>query len=347
MKFYFKQFIPIHIVGDHICIGFFHEKNKVVKGYIEIKNDFQNYSIIEKLIEEGIDVKSNNSVLISCLYEKGFLTKKVPVDNRKVIRGDLFLEYLIHKENKNEQKVDLNYKLKKILIYGAGGGGSTLIYMLAQFGFRNITIVDFDIVEESDIGRVLTFRKKDIGKSKIITLKEEIKDNFNIDINIISSNHIDRKSIEKIILKVKPYIFIKACDPDESFVINLNKICFKYNIPYFIMGYSYEKIGLGPIFIPEMTGCYSSLEIITKDYYGDKYNSDNMRRIFNNKIIHPSVSFNINIISSLAFKEILFFLLEKYQYCQTIGRQIIFNTLNFQFSSFLVKCDKSCEICNS
>ena len=54
----------------------------------------------------------------------------------------------------------------RIAIIGAGGIGSAVIPALASAGVGTITIIDSDIVEESNLQRQPLFRERDIGYSK-------------------------------------------------------------------------------------------------------------------------------------------------------------------------------------
>ncbi|MCI6585113.1 MAG: ThiF family adenylyltransferase [Mobiluncus sp.] len=54
----------------------------------------------------------------------------------------------------------------KILILGLGGGGVNVATLLAGVGVGNLTILDSDVVEESNLGRQLLYREMDIGKAK-------------------------------------------------------------------------------------------------------------------------------------------------------------------------------------
>ncbi|WP_425061263.1 hypothetical protein SCACP_20510 [Sporomusa carbonis] len=70
----------------------------------------------------------------------------------------------------------------KIGIAGAGGLGSNCAQMLVRTGFRNFKIIDFDILDASNLNRQFYFMHQ-VGRSKV----EALKDNLlliNPDINI-------------------------------------------------------------------------------------------------------------------------------------------------------------------
>lgn len=64
----------------------------------------------------------------------------------------------------------------KILVVGVGAGGNELLKNLLLMGFGNITIVDFDFIEDSNLSRTTLFRKEDIGKSKSLVAAERLKE---------------------------------------------------------------------------------------------------------------------------------------------------------------------------
>lgn len=338
-RFFFKKFVPIYKAQDKICIGIVGTDD-----YLETDFNEYNYKLLEKLLKHGIEESSIRIPLYDRLNKRNFLElSSTVVNDSKSSRSELFLEYILNKPTSDEIRI---VKIKPILIFGAGAGGSTLIYLLAQFGFKNIFVIDFDIVSESDLGKIMIFDKPDIGSKKISSLKEKIKINFSIDINIIDANLSQEIEIERVINLIKPEIVVKACDPDGIFLMNLNKVCFKHKIPYISMAYSYDSLKIGPLLVPNITSCSEAISKDVMKHYGDHYKIDQFKRLFNDYLVHPSISFNINTLSSLIFKEILFFLIEEYDFCQTIGRIITFNPLSFSTNSYLVKCDEYCKICS-
>lgn len=57
-------------------------------------------------------------------------------------------------------------KLAKVLVIGAGGLGSSILFYLAASGIGKIGIVDYDTVTLSNLQRQILFTEADIGKHK-------------------------------------------------------------------------------------------------------------------------------------------------------------------------------------
>ncbi len=68
-------------------------------------------------------------------------------------------------------------KLKNanVLVIGTGGLGSPLLLYLAAAGVGHLGIVDFDVVDESNLQRQVLFTIDDVGKPKVEAAKERIE----------------------------------------------------------------------------------------------------------------------------------------------------------------------------
>jgi len=77
-----------------------------------------------------------------------------------------------------EVGLDGQRKLKaaRVLMIGTGGLGSPLGLYLAAAGIGTLGIVDFDVVDESNLQRQIIHGTKDIGRAKIVSAKERLLD---------------------------------------------------------------------------------------------------------------------------------------------------------------------------
>lgn len=323
-KYLLKKYYPIFRSGINLCIGI---PNSPV--YVQVEFKKENYHLIERLILSGLFKEEiNTNILYVELFRKGMLSEYISTKNSdEYIRNELFFEYL---EAKNYKESRDSILKTNILVFGAGAGGSTLIYLLAQFGFKNLTVVDTDIVHIHDIHKTLIFKKKDLGKPKVDCLKNEIKENFNIDVKTFKKLPSSKQEIHEVIMMVSPDFVVKACDPELSFRYYLNEICFSKEIPFIYMSYAFERVNIGPLFIPGKTESDSEIEKISITNLGKQFSFLKHEKLFTDYTIHPSVSFNINILSSLILKEIVFYLMGLFEYSLSINKEVFFLPLTFK-----------------
>ncbi|HYR04925.1 MAG TPA: molybdopterin-synthase adenylyltransferase MoeB [Nitrososphaerales archaeon] len=88
-------------------------------------------------------------------------------------------------------------KSASVLIIGAGGLGTPSSTYLAAAGVGRIGIVDFDVIEKSNLHRQVLYSEKDIGKSKAEIARQrllEINPNVSVEVHKVrldSSNALD------------------------------------------------------------------------------------------------------------------------------------------------------------
>lgn len=54
-----------------------------------------------------------------------------------------------------------------VAVVGAGGGGSLLVEMLAHLGIGHIVVVDYDVVDETNLSRIVGATAADVGRLKV------------------------------------------------------------------------------------------------------------------------------------------------------------------------------------
>ena len=123
-------------------------------------------------------------------------------------------------------------KLQKahVLIVGLGGVGGYAAEQIARTGIGKLTLIDSDIVNESNLNRQIIALHSTLGKNKTSILSNRLKD-INPEISIQSENvFINEENIETVLQKTKPDYVIDAIDTLMP-KVNLIKTCLKLNIP--------------------------------------------------------------------------------------------------------------------
>ena len=116
-------------------------------------------------------------------------------------------------------------KKKKVMICGVGGVGSFVAEGLARSGIGNLVLVDFDIIDKSNINRQIMVTKNNIGNSKVNELKKHLLEISDVNVEIINT-FID----ENFIIN-KKYDYVIDCIDNVKSKFHLVKMCHSLNIP--------------------------------------------------------------------------------------------------------------------
>ncbi|WP_351018256.1 molybdopterin-synthase adenylyltransferase MoeB [Shewanella sp. AC91-MNA-CIBAN-0169] len=119
-------------------------------------------------------------------------------------------------------------KLAKVLIIGAGGLGCAASQYLAVAGVGEITLVDFDTVELSNLQRQVLHYDANIGQAKVESAKQTLM-LLNPLININTINKLlDDDEINAL---VSQHSLILDCTDNMLVREQLNKSCFEHKVP--------------------------------------------------------------------------------------------------------------------
>lgn len=169
---------------------------------------------------------------LELLDKEGFIEEYQDVnlvEERYMSNVNYFRRYL----GSYDESLTVQRKLNEssILLLGLGGGGSNILSLLAGIGPKKLTIVDYDKVESSNLGRQLLYKENDIGKLKTETaLREFQKMNSSVSINAIT------KKITSVsdVVELLDGIDLVICAIDEPpFVAQriVNKAIVKVGVP--------------------------------------------------------------------------------------------------------------------
>lgn len=134
------------------------------------------------------------------------------------------LELLVGKEN--IEKI----KNTKVLIIGIGGVGGYTLESLVRSGIENITIVDYDTIDITNLNRQIISLDSNIGNYKVEEAKKRIE-NINKKCNVKIIN--EKISLDNFdILNIESYDYvIDACDTVEV-KKEIIRRCLKNNIKF-------------------------------------------------------------------------------------------------------------------
>lgn len=151
-----------------------------------------------------------------------------------------------------------------VVIAGAGGIGSWVVVMLAQFGLRNFTLIDDDVVKSHNLNRSF-FSDKDIGVTKTLSLKrflEGFKSSYYSVESIPEKIKSSKQLSEMLGYSTKYGAIINCADfPSVSQTSAIvNELSFSRNVPYIIAGgYNMHLSLVGPTVIPGKSPCFSCM----------------------------------------------------------------------------------------
>ncbi len=182
----------------------------------------------------------------------------VPLDNPESVElsRDEILRYsrhLIMPEVALEGQKRL--KAASVLCIGTGGLGSPLALYLAAAGVGRIGLVDFDVVDYTNLQRQVLHGTKDIGRPKIESARQTLSD---INPDIVIETHETRLTSENALDLFRPYDLI--VDGTDNFPTRylVNDACVLLGKPN-VYGSIFRFEGQATVFWAEKGPCYRCL----------------------------------------------------------------------------------------
>lgn len=276
---------------------------------IEIENADDEIIALVKMLVDGVSInelKENSKLSIDEI--QSFIND---LDHLKILE-DCSKNDILSKEEKERYKTNLNYfnnyadlrmpkeniqkiiNNTKILILGVGGY-SILAASLAAMGYGNITLVDYDLIELSNLSRQIIYSEDDIGKSKVKIAKKVIsKINSNINIKIYE-------------IKVESYLDIMNLVEENDIIINaidtpalecirwVNYCCVYFDKPFFQSGLGNKSIILEK-YLPNK-GCFdcSLIEQLENNFIESK---EFLFKVYSEDFDNINTAFASNILMS-------------------------------------------------
>ncbi|MBI3597994.1 MAG: molybdopterin-synthase adenylyltransferase MoeB [Nitrospirae bacterium] len=217
----------------------------------------------------------------------------------------------------------------KVLIIGAGGLGCPAAYYLAAAGCGTLGLVDFDVVDESNLQRQILHTTDRVGTSKIKSAMQTLSA-FNGDVRIIPfEERISSSNIERIM-----QAFDIVVDGSDNFPTRylVNDACVKLKKPC-VHGSVYRFEGQVTVFDPQRGGpCYRCL-----------YKEPPPPELAPSCADAGVLGVLPGVIGLLEAVETVKLILEIGD--PLIGRVVCYDALEGSFQTFILRKDPACNYC--
>ncbi|BAT72389.1 adenylyltransferase and sulfurtransferase [Thermosulfidibacter takaii ABI70S6] len=212
----------------------------------------------------------------------------------------------------------------KVLVVGCGGLGSAVLYYLAAAGVGEITIVDSDKVEETNLNRQIIHFTDDIGREKVYSARDKLQRlNPNVKVNAYPVV-LDESNVGSFVARKD---IVVDCLDNINIRLVLNRECYKNNVPLVhgvVEGFEGRVFFVNP---KRSTACLNCL------YSGTKHK----------KYEVPIVGVSAGITGIVQAAEVIKFLAGRGSLLD--GKMLFIDLLNCAFDVFDVVKREDCPVC--
>lgn len=282
-------------------------------------------------------IKKNVLIKVDCDYSEMFVSEQYRLIN-------FFEDYC-----SSTSEVISSLKListRKVMIIGIGAVGTWISESLIRTGLKNITLIDDDTVEISNLHRQGMFFSDDVGKFKVDVLSENLCSIFS-DVKVTK---IKEKLTSDFFTKYndKYDLIINCADKpsvDETTRI-IARFCMEHKIPHIVGGgYNLHLTLIGQTVIPNRTACVMCFEkhlqkINSADLDGVKKLTRKNRKI-------GSFSPLSTIAASLATIDAMKIVSGKYDFISNSNSRIEFDVRERDINKHFVEKNDDCEWCGN
>jgi bacteriocin biosynthesis cyclodehydratase domain-containing protein len=232
----------------------------------------------------------------------------------------------------------------RVLVLGVGGLGSWAALSLACCGVGELTLVDGDLVELSNLNRQVLFGAGDIGRPKASVAAAALE-RFNPEMRVEA---VERTlgSLEEIAAAVAgSSMVVDAADrPTHDIERWVNAACFEHRVPYITMSHFPPFARVGPLYVPGETGCFNCQERAYRQSYELYDHIVEQRRGF----VSPAGTLGpvCGIVGGQVALDVVHQLTGLCEPASR-GRVRVFDTRTLEVSNENVPRDPDCEVCGA
>jgi len=221
-------------------------------------------------------------------------------------------------------------KAASVLVIGTGGLGSPLALYLAAAGIGRLGLVDFDVVDESNLQRQVLFGTSSVGTPKIEAAKARLLD---LNPNVRIDTHPVRLTSDNAMALMRPYDVV--VDGTDNFPTRylVNDACVLLGKPN-VYGSIFRFEGQASVFDARVGPCYRCL-------YPDPPPPGLVPSCAEGGVLGvlPGV---IGVIQGIETIKLVLGIGEP-----MIGRLLLFDALSMRFRELKLRKDPACPICGA
>lgn len=215
-----------------------------------------------------------------------------------------------------------------VVILGLGGLGSPVGLYLASAGIGELTLIDDDIVDLSNLQRQIVHQFSNINQAKVESAKKTLLAlNPDCQINMIKQRLIE-SDLDKLVAKTT---LVVDCSDNFTTRFMLNRVCFKNKIPLVSAAAIRWEGQLSTFLMDQETPCYRCL------YEEDSFNDESCSQ---NGVVAPLVG----IIGSMQAMEVIKVITGAGQ--PVSGLLKLFDALDMDWRTIKFKKKPDCPVCS-
>jgi molybdopterin/thiamine biosynthesis adenylyltransferase len=188
--------------------------------------------------------------------ENGSHTAEGVLDPYTVERWTRNLSFFEGYSNLRTSKYDLQRRLQqsRVVLLGAGGVGSHILFGLAAMGVEDLRIVDFDSIELSNLNRQILYTEADIGRAKAEAAAERIRA-FNPRVRVDAVQERIGSAADVRRLVADRDIAISVVDRPTMHITSwVNEGCVTADVPFVTGGLETQRAVFYSV-LPGISGC--------------------------------------------------------------------------------------------
>ncbi len=231
-----------------------------------------------------------------------------------------------------EVAIDGQLKLKaaKVLLIGTGGLGAPAGLYLTAAGVGRIGLVDFDVVDTTNLQRQVTFGTKDVGRKKLDAARDRLSD-LNPEVEFVL--HETRLTRDNALDIIRGYDIV--VDGTDNFPTRylVNDACVLLGIPY-VYGSIFRFEGQITVFATKDGPCYRCL-------YSDPPPPGLVPSCAEGGVLGVLPG----IVGAIQANEAIKWILQAGE--SLSGRLLLFDALKMKFRELILRKDPNCPACGA